>query len=832
MRIALSLMALASLGADTSTTLEHDLDGDGRAERIVVDGAGTLTVTGGDGRGWGSVGAAEAPAGIPAIEVIGVGIDRYIHVRWPGAGAGRALETVVFVDHGALRPVYAGATGPRGRDAERAERLRVDGEGVLRYQTAPGVARCDGYDVLFPELYDPRQGRFRGVIIPAPPGAPLAAAAHMPAIAPAEPLGLFRFVAASTVRGDEGRADRLAAPSELDDARSETAWVEGLPGSGRGAFATARSRAPGRKVTGVRLTRPAGGGYNRLNRIVLMVGSERYSVELPPTESAWIALPSPIAADCVSIVLDEAAPPNRGDTAIADAAIYTDLDGRDGPALLARAIADGAPGVDALAEALTAHGTGAIAAIRATLPGAGAEARRRLLQVAVTVGGPEAAALLAGALSTAGEEERALLSIALARPRKTMAQPEPALGELALPSLMSMARDPSQAVRARADAIRLAGGWAHGVELRELVALSATDQPLLREAVVTLGATAHAGELLPIVAGALAAGGPRLGDAARMAMRLAPRLAPEETRSLADAISAAWPNVRGFAPRFHLLRAARSLHSPRLLPIIASARADADEAIRWAAVAAAAAIDGEPGGALLDAAVSDEDPRVRAAAIAALVHRGSPNGLVAARQALERDEWPMVRRLAADLLGGGSCGPEVADALRRSAAGDLERSIEVRTAAFDALLRCDSNRAGRLAVQLLASARERTSPVPPSLQAQSAAAAASLGLREAVPSITRALDALLGRADADSQVALAAALTRALGRFDDPRAEASLLRAAHALTPPVRAAAIEALGALTDDAAATAIASASGDADASVRRAAAVAERVRGARSR
>src|SRR5258706_202559 len=80
------------------------------------------------------------------------------------------------------------------------------------------------------------------------------------------PIGLYRFTAASSVRGDQGRADRLSPPRELDDARAETLWVVGTAGTaetegtarragtaglGTGAWVTARAVAPGQSVTGI-----------------------------------------------------------------------------------------------------------------------------------------------------------------------------------------------------------------------------------------------------------------------------------------------------------------------------------------------------------------------------------------------------------------------------------------------------------------------------------------------------------------------------------------------------------------------------------------------------
>ena len=52
---------------------------------------------------------------------------------------------------------------------------------ALQYQSAPRVRRCDGDEVLYPQLYDLAAGRFRAVsIAPPPPGETVAATAAVP----------------------------------------------------------------------------------------------------------------------------------------------------------------------------------------------------------------------------------------------------------------------------------------------------------------------------------------------------------------------------------------------------------------------------------------------------------------------------------------------------------------------------------------------------------------------------------------------------------------------------------------------------------------------------
>ncbi|MSP61746.1 MAG: hypothetical protein EXR72_15710 [Myxococcales bacterium] len=844
MRLRLQLLALGCLGAAPSSAVVEDLDGDQRPEQIAVDEAGALVVTGGDGRRWGEVpppgGAVRLAREAATMKVVRVRGAVYVHARAPVRGAPAAVETVALVEgtttgtEGAtadrlplplagggrgegsalLRAVYSGVTGPVGRDGERAERLRVDGEGVLRYQTAAGVDRCDGFDLLFPELYDPSAARFRRVSIAPPEGPPLRALAVVPPAFADAPLGLFRFVAASTVRGDGGRADRLAPPREIEDGRADTAWVEGLPGFGEGAFVTARSRVAGRQVVGVKLTRPEGRRWNRLTEVALIVGTESFRVALPEGRVLYIPLPAPVAADCVTLALAGAQPADRGDTAIAEAAIYTDRDGPDGLSRLAAEITAGVPGSDSLVALLAARGPPGLLAVRAALPGTTGDARRRLLRVAIAAGSPEAAALLVGSLGTADEDERRLLASALA--------PGAALGPMAERPLLDLLADRAQSSGARADAVVLLGRLVHGPALKELferaTAGSGSEDTPVREALVALAETASPGDLLPVVAAIAVGGGEHPEDSLRMVGILGGRARAAGLADVAalaaETVLRSWIPAGDFARRFLLLRAAGKIGAPRLAPIVEAACSDGDEVIRWAAVEAAAGIDGEPGSQLLGVALGDGDPRVRTAALAGLAARKHPGFVAAAAGVLGGDPWPMVRRTAAEYLASGCVG--AAPALERAVAGEGERSLEVRRAALYALARCDATRAAPLLLRLTTDGT-----TPRELREQAAVLLAAGRGPGAVIAIASALDEVLADPRADDRAAhLASSLARALGRLADARGEGALQRAAKASEPLIRAAAVEALADLPTATAAATVAAAKSDPDPGVRRAA------------
>src|SRR5207244_2004088 len=120
-----------------------DLDGDGKPERARLGRDGALVIDGGDGREQLRVQLPE-PGRIERaqLRIVLVEDRTALHAR-AELGRGQAAEAVVAGG----RVLYLGRTGPVG-DGERAERLRVDEAGVVRYQTSPGMARCDGEEQL------------------------------------------------------------------------------------------------------------------------------------------------------------------------------------------------------------------------------------------------------------------------------------------------------------------------------------------------------------------------------------------------------------------------------------------------------------------------------------------------------------------------------------------------------------------------------------------------------------------------------------------------------------------------------------------------------------
>lgn len=826
--------------------LDQDLDGDGAPEHVTLAGTGAKLMV---RQGERLLGEAAAPApsdtlapGAPVLEAWQWEGLAAVHASWPLRDPERHAELVVTLAGGQLRTVFSGVTGPQGRDREWSLHVARDPRGLLRYQRVPGVSRCDGDEVLFPELYDPASDRFRAVSIDpqaaAPQASPLHATPALPAWATRPPLGLFRYVSASSQLGDGRRGDALRPPRELADGLPGTAWYEGMAGWGRGAWVTAQAQAPEQEVTGLKLVRAPG---NQPRRLVLFLDREgpRYVVELPPSgrpgtaAPLWIALPQPVRASCVSLALADAEP-GTAPTGLAEAAIYTSYDAPGGVATLTEALVKDTPASSSLATALSHGGAPVVEAIAAALPTAPAAGRTRLVRVLLSSDAPNTGPALVDALSLSGADEQRLIHETL-----TQKCTSP-LTQAVLPPFLQLADDDKRPEAARAVAVRVLGACGSPETARRLLSLALTqpspkptptteapDPGSVPETLVHVLGGGDPAQLLPELTRLLQLQGasPRTPDTAvRILGVLAARartaghlhlLAPA-----AETLQVLWKEapVEDFTLRFHLLRAARQLGHVSLLPLLITAATDPDEVLRWAAVQAAGQLGDGGGGELITRALTDPDPRVRIAGLEGLAATRPTDLVPAAARLLAEDRWPMVRLAAAEKLALG-CPEPGAQTLVRAVSDRTasDRDEFVRSTALRALGTCQPRRAAEVALSLVPD-----SAVPLSLRETAAALIARQPPPQATPVLARTLDDLLTDPAADERTAdLAVALVHTLGVLADPRSATALLHAAtDPLTPALRAAALPPLGALCPRGAARVIAAATNDSDPNIRAAA------------
>jgi HEAT repeat protein len=787
----------------------------------------------------------------PRLREILVGEHRIAELRIPVPGtSGEEVWIGQIGGSGAAErgPIWSGVTGAKDADGETSQWIEVTSERIVRFDTAETVTRCDGETPrLFPKLYDFATGRWRPMFSPPPPpaGASLVARRRDPAMPTGAPGPDFRWVAASTTRaaGDDPR--RLSAPAELNDRDPDNAWMEGLGGDGRGEFLTARATAGGYAVRGLRIFpgNPASlrafRSDNRVRRLQIAFGpkrEQRFEVEIPGYPAAdaghwrepyWVALPKPVAASCVTVILTEvtpgadAAPPRRyGTTAIGELAVFTDA---DGPDRVSRLVADltGADDCSRRVPLVVALGPSAIAPLAAAIIAAKGPARECLVEALTTLvpapADPIVLDALYAAVTGASETQERLLAAAFAR---APAQPVAA----SLGAFLASSRAP---LGDRARAARLLGAVDGEGAVAALLTAAGSGGPELRAEIVS--ALAHARRLsVSALLGALASAPKAPDDAATRAadlLRVLPvavKRDPSQKPAAVSALRAALAPGNAFELQGRAIEALGALGDGGDPAALAEVRSGSDDPVlRFLATRAlgewkpAGATDVRPA---LRAALDDRDPGVRETAALGLGKQRDTAATGALMAAAKQEPWPFVRHAELSALGD-LCPPGGGDLLIRA----VERDVDsVRRAALIALARCKDARARPVFLHVLDKPDENAS-----LRALAAGLLADSHDSSVAPELAAALQRAVAEAEADLAVeGVVVAALRALARLGGADAVGSAVAMAGDAHHPYRAAAVDALGVMCDpNAGRAALAQVAAGADAALARAAAGAER-------
>jgi len=734
---------------------------------------------------------------------------------------GRAAEETWIGDLSAqpARVIWSGLTGPRDADGEASLYVEVTPERIFEYQTAEQVSRCDGQPVrLFPRAWDFEAGRFRPIVSPLPPLAAtkLTAVRDDPAMPAGRPLGGFHFVAASTTSAAGADARGLGAPTALDDGDPRTVWSEGLGGDGRGEFLTARAVSGPYHVRGLRIvpgdaSSPAAfKARNRIKALAVAFGPEperRFEIEFPQDPAAggpakatapyWVALPAPVETACVTVVIrdvyrgSEAGPRAGGTTAIADLAVFTDLDGGAG---LDRLIADTASGSDCASRVpvLVNLGENAIAPLAKAITEAHGEGRACLVQalagIDASTRNDAALAALVAALPGAGPSEERLIGDVLARAE----HPPVAV-------LVATLESPKASDDDRARAARVLGTLPRPDATAALLAAVGRGSPALRlEVVQALGRSPGATVAMVVNASQAAdtATSVRRADLIRALPALARRSAAE-----AATARAALRGILANAPAGAFELRARAVLALGALPnegakqdltgdLAAVAANDPDPVLRFLAVRELGNPEATSAVPALRQALTDRDPRVRETAAEGLgAHRdaGSEPQLIAGAK---QEDWPIVRRAEVEALGV-LCGAAGRDLLMRA----IERDVDdVRRAALVGVTRCRDKRAPGALLQLV-----RTRRMNPSLRELAASLIGEWGDRQVTDALAEQLPSLVNEGEGDlAAEGIAIAAIRSLGHSGGPKSAAALATLTRDEKHHYRQPAIESLGLLCD----------------------------------
>jgi HEAT repeat protein len=752
---------------------------------------------------------------------------RLAEVRVAARGTPREEVWIGELSGRGARAVYDGFVGPRDADAETSLQVELTPEGVLEYQTAAAVTRCDGAPArLFPRAFDFEAGRFRPVVSPLPPPAPktLIGRRGDPTMPKGRPVASFHFTAASTTSAAGSDARDLGAPAAVEDGDPATAWTEGLGGDGRGEFLTARAGARGALVRGLRII-PGDASSpdryrarNRVRKLQLALGpgnDQRFDVELPedptPTggdlrrirEPFWVALPHPLAASCATVIITdvtpgtEASPPKSfGATAISELAIITDLDGPDGAERLVQEVAHSAECASRVSD-LVALGAAAAAlptaqAIISASAGGTHTPERECLVEALTRLSPEpkdavVIEALVAALAGASEKEEQLVTGALAR------SAEPPVAAVA--QLLENGKSPEDRARAarvlaalpdpRAAETLLAAAGRGPAPVREAVVRALAATPKLDPAALWAAIDATTGKAL----GAKEDLTNRASDLLRVVPAVAKRSPETAPKALAVVKDAEAP-AQAFEVRGRAVMALGAL-GPVAVPALADVRAHADEPVlRHLAARELSSIGGAGATGALRAALGDRDPRVRETAALGLgqVRDVAASGALIA--SAKQEPWPFVRRAELEALGQ-LCGAGAADLLVRAIDRDV---IEVRRAALVGLARCKDPRAQPLLLRVLGRRNEAST-----VRELAAALLGEMGDRRAAPAMAAALGRQVNESEEDMSVEGVAVMTlRSLARLGGPDATSSAVKLAKDKRHPFQTTAIEALGTLCD----------------------------------
>ena len=795
---SLTILALAGTAqAAPVATATADVDGDGTTDTIELGADGVVHITG-------KLAGTASVAPSTSIGRITVGRRDGKAVIAVEFGEPPARQGVLLARAGgSWRELLRFSLGGVGLDADYGFEIDAQDDGVFRYQTRPGLRRCDGKPaLLFAEKFDGTRFRKAARLPTGVPEMAPAIAAKLDTAAPAPVLYRARVASHQIGAGDAGG---LGIPTELDDGKLDTMWREELAGFGEGQFFTFESRAPAAKARQLRIVpgNPTSAatlkGSNRPRRLGVVSAQGAWHIDLPdavgdPPGSAYVAdLPEAVSG-CVTVVLEASYGSPTGQTAIAELEVFADGErAGGGDAMLVKIVAEGGDGAKSAGQALSQRGASGAQAIDAELAKShDPVVRRRLIRALVTIHDPAAGPTLARAALEGWVRDRDLLEVIEAL----------AVAGLGT-DLAELAGKSSIELEARIAAVRRVGTGPK--ELPLLAELAGKGPRELRRAVIDRLSAAPVDALIER---AIAHSHPAAsGDLWKAVTRHA-RAVPADRAPALAALTAALASATDYERRYRLIDGVAALgdaptiatleHSLRALPAGAETSALRQIAIRAIGVAPRT----EALGLVLGYA-TDPDPGVRLEVLASLAGAtsdpaspwhtaGGPDGIDRVIiSALSSDTWPEIRRRAATSLGARCQRLGPANALTEAVRKDT--SVDVRRDALIALVDC---RAVGIAELLAKIWDDGKAPIP--VRTQAVDLAVVLG----DPALGKVLVGNFTRWRGDSiesaaALALAESAAATIARMNAPGAASALIAALDdSAFPEIVTAAALALGAL------------------------------------
>lgn len=695
-------------------TQTKDLDSDGKPDVVVLFASGALEVRWGDGTKRLLAGPAGLVLTQPAELALGLGPAGQLWRAGARLPNGGAWSRWVEQHKRDVDSVYAGPTGPVGRDGEYAVHLELQAGELFRFQTTPTVQRCDGEHRLFTRRW--QGGAWHDAAAATLP--PLAQRIAGPRPPPPGPAGLgtarpalWSAASVSTAAKVE-QADALVAPKELEDDVLTTGWSPGA--DALGSYITLSNPGPSQRVVAVRLRALPGRGLPR--RIGLLAGRGSWvEFELDATRAdQWLVPAAPIETRCLSVLIVEPGPRPVG---LAELDVYSELDG---------------PDVQTRLMAIVTQSTGEPVRLARQalqrLAARGAEPRRSVLAAAVQtldhLAEPARAAVedLLFSLGLHRPEDAAVLVALLEKGSITgshqaeLVRRVAGLGQVGREALGRAGQgghlqEPARAAWLRA--LGTVGGDEVGAVLLDTLADEALREPLRSAAIEGLAAWLRCTDetsprqrwLDERVRSTAGAWQPQRLLGLVQSLKGAATACPEPARrTAAQNLAGLWTETQALPAdahwlvRYRLLEALQALavdeaRSAALLQSLVSSRDGEDEILRRQAVQALAA---RGQAAQTMSALSHADPGLRLAALRGLALAPAASVSPALRAALDalilREKWPQVKRLAIEQWAS-QCGPQDSrgsDAIR---AAMRDEKSEVARAAVLAVGKCEGGNA-------------------------------------------------------------------------------------------------------------------------------------------
>ncbi len=741
--------------------------------------------------------------------------------------AARAVEEVWIATppYSAAQPAWHGTIGPQDADGEIERRLEITAEGIRLFEVAPRISRCDGQTArIGARRLDVASGRFVPEPPPSSPGTALSA--RLAARSPARPRIGFPFQSSTMPPADATalEARQLVAPLALSDGDLESVWRERGDGEPAGVL-TARASGGGFAITRIELvpgdvrSEALFRASARVKSFALVLGpsaAERFDVTLPvlPATAAAarayplvVELPRPIPSACLSIIPRELVPgKERNGVAWSEIAIFTDLDGAQGPTRLVAELEQ--PGCEGRVEDVAALGPRVLVPLAEALSKGGGPTTTscRLEAMArITERSPpnaEASVRLAKHLSAwfaadamaSDDEQRLGRVLARLTPSPTAA-------------LATIVADAAVSTRARLRGARalaaLPGPQAERALVEQVGHGDAELRTELRRLVVTRAGIDGVAPLLEALAATPAGGDARRADlafaiGAAVAQRAKndrgnqdpgnqDRENQERARAAAALVALVEDKDNEFRVRARAVEALGGVGEPGLSSLLKVLEHE-EPPLRL--LAALALVSGSMPVARVVAplrrALADSDPAVREAAVLALakVRDNEATALIVA--GAKQEPWPRVRRAEIEALGQ-LCGAAAGDLLLRAAERDV---TDLRRLALAGLLRCRDPRLPDLLIKLLGDESQ-----PPTVRSQAATLAARIGDRRLAPALAEILPRLVEQSNADLALEETAITTlSALARLGGPSLEDGALLVSADSRPQLRRAGMTALG--------------------------------------